>query len=133
VGTDTLHIDAAGAIFPAFSMDVPALDDVAITTDTGAWTAAAFDGSSPIPLAWTAGTGDDFTIWVTQDFVRSLTCITADDGTFEIPSAGLEALDFDSGTWFGAGFGRRNTVVVETADGEVTGIVQTAVEIYVGR
>jgi hypothetical protein len=121
--TDTLHIEAAGASFPAFSMDVPAPEELVITTDTAAWTQETFDGANDVPVAWTAGTGD--ALISVRSEMGALICNTEDDGSFDIPAAGIAAIPVDHYGLTGVTIGRRSTNVANAcANGEVAGILE---------
>jgi hypothetical protein len=97
---DTLTASAPGGTFPAFSVEVTAPEPVELITDTDSWTPATFDGSSDITLEWTAGSGViTVCIQSTGEEQRSMSCTTDDDGSFDVPAAGVTALFQSPTVW----------------------------------
>ncbi len=127
---DVLHIEAPGASFPAFSMDLPAPEVPEITTDTSAWTAATFDGSAPVTMTWTP-VSRDFQIRIDVGDSRGLRCVTDDDGSFTFTAAALEAMPGRGSSLDIVVMRVSRAVVDEGADGEVTGTAQTFTKIRV--
>lgn len=127
---DTLHIEAPGETFPAFSMDLPAPEAPEITTDTSTWNLATFDGSASVPVTWTPGSGD-FMMRISLGHNDDLLCITEDDGSFTISADALESL-----SWAGSDLDimlmrLSSTAINEGEDGEVTGSLGTWTSVQV--
>lgn len=92
---DTLTISAPGSFVPEFSLAVVTPPEVDVTTNTTEWTTADFGGDSNVRIEWIAGTADSVRIRVMAS-PNMLVCEVDDTGAFDIPAAGIAAVEVDS-------------------------------------
>lgn len=129
-GGDLLRVTATGSIFPQFSTEVTAPAVLSMLTDASGWTPATFDGSADLILEWDASEpADSIEIIVSgpaTGLVSSVTCVTEDDGRFDVPSEALEALGSDGR--FAVTVSRvSRTVVNENQENEVDVSARTTI------
>ena len=129
---DTITVSAPGDVFPAFHFDLPGLAALALTTDTDTWTAATFDGTADVAVAWTgSGSGPVEILLSRAEGTTRLSCETADDGAFDIPAAAIAAMPAATGDWQFQIDRHAEAAWREGEDGEVLGLAYAVVVVSV--
>lgn len=91
-GGDPIRASAPGLTFPAFAAEVTAPERLEVTTDTSAWSAATFDGTTGVTLEWNVETPAMAIEISLETATTSLSCLSSDSGSYTIPAEAIAAL-----------------------------------------